>query len=293
MNRTVDLAFWINERYSMKMRRDAGLPAPWTGDRIMATTRFCNVHREDDKVTKWLAENWRPRYSKVWHILLARLINNVPTLELLLPQMENLGAMKQVLLERRKKSTIFGSAYTVSTCGLSMDKVDYIFDCVIMPSQRKDIDGFWNTVCEPGSLAQACEDLQRLHGVSTFMAGQLIADLKNTRGHMLENAPDWWTWAAPGPGSLRGLSEYFRRPVTASGFTNALTLCYNEVQPLICNYVPRLHMQDFQNCMCEFSKYVRVKNGGHARNRYTPEAAGGGEGRGQGPRGAELLSHSG
>jgi hypothetical protein len=27
-------------------------------------------------------------------------------------------------------------------------------------------------------------------------------------------------------------------------------------------------MQDFQNCLCEFSKYMRVLGGGHARNGY-------------------------
>ena len=271
-NRTFDLAHWINERYAIKLRRDQGLPAPWTGDPTMSSVRFCNVHREDDKVTRWLTVNWRPKYNAVWQIMLARLINNIPTLGLLLPFADaELDTIRALLKTRRSNHLpIFGNAYTVSTNGRSMDKVDYITDHVVKPSKDR-----WPAEWPSGStLEGACIQLCTLNGVSTFMAGQIIADLKNTQGHPLLAAPDWATWAAPGPGSLRGLEAYFGRPVRPAGFTAALAQCYAEVSPLIADYVPPIHMQDFQNCLCEFSKYVRVKEGGHARNRYTPPAAG-------------------
>ena len=266
-----ELAHWINERYSIKMRRDQGLPAPWTNDPVLRSVRFCNVHREDDKVTRWLAVNWRPQYHEVWQILLARLINNVPTLELLHPFADADPNTIRTLLKIRRDNglAIFGNAYTVSTNGRSMDKVDYIIDHVVRPAQ--DFRDYGTVFA---SLDYACDALCTLNGVSTFMAGQIIADLKNTKGHPLSDAPDWHTWAAPGPGSLRGLTAYFGRPVTSAGFTAALRQCYDEVKPLIADYVPPIHMQDFQNCMCEFSKYMRVKEGGHARNRYTPPVAG-------------------
>lgn len=276
-NRTFDLAHWINERYSIKLRRDQGLPAPWTADPVMASVRFCNVHREDDKVTRWLAVNWRPHFNDVWQILLARLINNIPTLSVVLPLMPDLYAVRDRLKELRKFGSIFGNAYTVSTNGRSMDKVDYIIDHVVKPASERHI-WVWSDEVTRGEartlLHNAARDLCMLNGVSTFMAGQIIADLKNTQGHPLQHAPDWFTWAAPGPGSLRGLEAYFGRPVRPSGFTAALAQCYAEVKPLIAEYVPPIHAQDFQNCMCEFSKYVRVKEGGHARNRYTPPVAG-------------------
>lgn len=270
-NRTFDLAHWINERYAIKLRRDQGIPAPWTGDPIMASVRFCNVHREDDKVTRWLAVNWRPHFNEVWQILLARLTNNIPTLGLLLPFADaELDTIRALLKTRRSNHRpIFGNAYTVSTNGRSMDKVDYIIDHVVKPA--RPFGHMWRV---GATLEMACKDLCQLNGVSTFMAGQIIADLKNTQGHPLLAAPDWHTWAGPGPGSLKGLEAYFGRPVRPAGFTAALAQCYAEVKPLIADYVPPIHMQDFQNCLCEFSKYVRVKEGGHARNRYTPPAAG-------------------
>lgn len=268
MNRTADLSYWINERYAIKMRREQGIPPPWTGNPVMATTRFCNVHREDDKVTRWLAENWRPKYQEVWQYLLARLINNIPTLQIIHPHPSNLGEIKRALKIRRQVAPIFGNAYTVSTSGVSMDKVDYIIDRVVVPAMAAD---FMVIPWRPGlHLETACNDLCRLNGVSTFMAGQLIADMKNTPGHPLESAPDRATWAAPGPGSLRGLTAYFNRPITPSMFDTHIRICKEEVTPLIADYVPPIDMQDFQNCLCEFSKYIRVGNGGHTRNRYHP-----------------------
>lgn len=274
--RTAELAYWINERENMKLRRHdiASLPCwkhGWSDDPHMGTVRYCNVRREDDKVTQWLAEHWRPDHHQVWEILLARLINNTPTLAKLLPDLRVKSALECVrdtLKQRRVEgNTIFGSAYTVSTNGLSMDKVDYIIDKVLHPARNRQpqFDKVWY---KGMTLESAANDLMCLHGVSTFMAGQLVADLKNTAGHPLTSAPDWYSWATPGPGSLRGLTAYYGRPITAKVFPTAIQECWRDVQPILGPHVPKLHMQDFQNCLCEFSKYARVKEGGHARNKY-------------------------
>jgi hypothetical protein len=276
MHRTADLAYWITERYSIKLRREAGLPqAEWTADPNMAIPRYCNVHREDDKVTRWLAEFWRPVYGEVWHFLLARLINNIPTLEFLhaaLYAENSLDEIREHLKALRKKGPIFGNAYTVSTSGLSMDKVDYIIDRVLKPAQDFKLRGVTTRTWE---LSEADAQLQTLTGVSSFMSGQLIADMKNTNGHPLARATDWYTWAAPGPGSLRGLNWYFgdgpQGTVTAAAFTSSIRACKEEVMPLVPAYVPLVHMQDFQNCLCEFSKYMKFKSGDtRVRNRYRP-----------------------
>jgi hypothetical protein len=40
---------YARERYWIKLRRDQGLPAPWTTDPILQQYRFCNVFRADDR----------------------------------------------------------------------------------------------------------------------------------------------------------------------------------------------------------------------------------------------------
>jgi len=74
------LAYWIKERESIRKRKETGMPRPWTTDRILRDFKFCNVRREDDRVTQWFAANWRN--EKYWDepnfisaIILGRTIN--------------------------------------------------------------------------------------------------------------------------------------------------------------------------------------------------------------------------
>jgi hypothetical protein len=48
-------------------------------------------------------------------------------------------------------------------------------------------------------------------GLGTFMAAQLVADLKYLP--FMKDVPDWSTWAAPGPGSMRGLNVVLGYPM--------------------------------------------------------------------------------
>lgn len=83
------IAFVI-ERYRIYERRAAGKPQPWTKDPILKQYKFCNVYRELDRVTMWLAEHWREpqrNYPDLWFaMVVARLINHPDSLEeMLLP----------------------------------------------------------------------------------------------------------------------------------------------------------------------------------------------------------------
>jgi hypothetical protein len=284
-NQVFELAYWINERYAMKLRKEAadklrvpGVPNlydlkyGYSNDPNMGGVRYCNVHREDDLVTKWLAVNWRPRHHRPWEIVLARMINYIPSLEEVVHYLDHktpgdpLDEVGRCLKDRRTKGEkVFTSAYTISTCGRKVDKIDYVI------SVASDVKWMART-SHPGddTLETWHEWLMRVDGLGSFLAAQVVADLKNTEGHALLDAPDWATWAAPGPGSLRGLEAFYGRRIAPSTFRAAIMQCWDEVRPLIPDYIPPIHMQDFQNCLCEFSKYMRVKQGGHARNRYHP-----------------------
>lgn len=79
------LVYWIREREAIRLKKEAGQPRPWTDDEILDTYRFCNVRRMDDKVSKWLLENWYKPYFDHQNMLiavaLARFFNSVETLE--------------------------------------------------------------------------------------------------------------------------------------------------------------------------------------------------------------------
>lgn len=263
---TAELAYWITERYAIKERKEKGVAKPWSMDPIFQTVRFCNVHREDDAVTVWIRKNWNRPSDPAWRFVLGRMLNLSESLEAL--GISPFSDMKTILKERRESGVkIFTSAYTISTCGKSMDKIDYVFDWVC--ERVKDAEPRFANV---DTCTWMFGELINIDGLGSFLAGQVIADMKNTKGHRLASAPDFWTFSVPGPGSLRGLSWYFyQQPegVTTTGYDSHLKKCRYEVDPLIPAYIPRIGDQDFQNCLCEFSKYMKVKRlGGHVRNIY-------------------------
>jgi len=96
-------------------------------------------------------------------------------------------------------------------------------------------------------------------GLGSFMTAQLVADLKYSPD--FKNAPDWWTWAAPGPGSMRGMNIVLGRDMETHW--NAKEWL-QEVQKLREIENDRLaplgpfHAQDTQNHLCEYSKYCKV-----------------------------------
>lgn len=272
---TAELAYWINERESIRAKRLQGLPAPWSADPIFQNVRFCNVHREDDTVTQWFRNYWNKPDDPAWKFVLGRMINLPESLEEIkaLPLQTNnwhqLDIAKEVLKQCRTLGRkIFTSAYTISTCGQKMDKLDYVFGVVAAVKKMED-DG---STPSYDSLKDCAEDLACVKGLGTFLAGQVIADMKNTIGHPLNRAPDWATWSVPGPGSLRGLSWYFYgQPsgVTPVGYDRHIRACHEETMPLVDKQVAAIGMQDFQNSLCEFSKYTKVKMDpkAHVRNR--------------------------
>src|SRR5437868_3600415 len=78
------LITWVEERERIRVRKESGAPPPWTDDAILATYRFCNVRRENDRVTVWVRENIRERFAEhpyLWLMLcIARQINWPDTL---------------------------------------------------------------------------------------------------------------------------------------------------------------------------------------------------------------------
>jgi hypothetical protein len=108
------------------------------------------------------------------------------------------------------------------------------------------------------SLENACRVLTSVKGIGNFMAGQIIADLKHTI--VLNQAVDWWTWATPGPGSLRGLQRVYPDvKIKQNNFLEKLQDMIAAVEPTLDSNIPKLCAQDWQNIMCETDKYLLFK----------------------------------
>ena len=299
--------YWVKERQAIHDMKEACLPKPWTDDPILQNYKFCNVQREDDRVTVWIKNHWRDPcrgHPNMWFaMIVARLFNWPETLDAIgFPMMpplstgsscSNVNALidwdkvketwRSTLKRRRDELglKIFTGAYLVSTNGVAMDKIDYILDRVLTPIWERgraprdykvetvpSIQSF-KRVPFPENLKDYWEFLIKFDGLGSFMAGQVVADLKYV-DPVLEEAEDWMTFAPLGPGSIRGLNRFFGRlkekPLKQEQGLRELL----EVQKrLEVEHGIELPVHDIQNCMCESDKYIRLLRGeGKVRAGY-------------------------
>lgn len=269
--------YWVNERNKIWKRRNEGFAKPWTDDPILQQYKFCNVERENDKVTIWIKENWREPYrghENMWFaMIVARIFNWPPTLDLIkFPTCDKtnysnwIQSIREDLKYRRDvlNEKIFTGAYLVSTNGISKDKIDYILDDILTPIWEKGSGPIDND-----TLESYWKFLMQFDGLGSFMAGQVIADLKYI-DPILEETKDWWSFAPLGPGSIRGLNRYFGRPLTTfisqEQGGKEINVLQDSVREKLNMSLPA---HDIQNCLCEYDKYLRVKKGeGKPRSKY-------------------------
>jgi alpha-glutamyl/putrescinyl thymine pyrophosphorylase clade 1 len=273
--------YFVSERERIRRRREEGLPKPWTDDSIMQNERFCNVRREHDRVTKYIAEHWREPHADDPHLwvamVVARLINYPETLdELGYLQPWDRDHFKRVLTARMQRGEqVFGSAYVIPNGGSTKAKIGYLADDTIQPMwEARDL-----IIPKRGTvrtLATINSRLTKFNGIGGFLSGQIVADLKYVEP--LRSAPDWMTFAVSGPGSQRGLSRIMGRSVETSWTKAAWQSAFRRFEAAIRPELERigmgdLHAQDLQNFLCETDKYLRTKLGEGKPKRHYPGSA--------------------
>jgi hypothetical protein len=272
-----NLHYWMWERENVRHAKEAGQAKPWSSDSIFQNTYFCNVHREDDRVTKFIRTMYSSEVSDEMfevNIGFSRIINEPSTLNEIgyIRSSSELATVGTRIRERQERGEkTFGDAYIVSTNGRPVPKHAYVAD-VLLPALMNAVGP--QGTSPRATIAPRCsawyERYMRIFGISSFMAGQNIADLKNTPGHPLYTASDRSQFSCPGPGSLRGLSWIFHGddslPV-AKTYNEDIAFVWGALSQL----VPRIEVdfQDLQNCLCEFDKYMRILYGtGRSKRRY-------------------------
>lgn len=266
--RVKELFAFIWEREIIREKKESGAPKPWTKDPILQTYRFCNVYRERDTVTQWIAEHWLgiPNEDTWFAMTVARFLNKPTTLAHLgYPVPWSARDFKRLL--KSAPRPLFSAAYMVrSDPG---DKVVYLADKVLTPLWRDRTDV---RPRKGDTLAQFAARLSPYYGMGSFMIGQVIADTKFVPP--LSKAQDWWTWAVPGPGSRRGLNRVYNEDpglqLREELWQADFRIIQTKIDPLMCEAgMPRLSAQDLQNCLCEFDKYERARLGeGRPKQRY-------------------------
>lgn len=270
--------YWIAERHAIYLRRQAGLPKPWTTDPILQTYKFCNVFRELDKGTVWLRENFlepnreAPFELLAFNICWYRMFNWIGTGALLGWQTDwNPGVVKMLLAAAQNRGEqIFTGAHIVRSKtnpkgGPKIPKIGATVDvCTDLWKLCRAAAPQWQQV---NSLEYTFNDLIQVPYVGGFMGYEMVTDMRHTR--ILENATDIMTWANPGNGARRGLQRLglpYKKDAEAIMSMQTLLARSRENLP---EEFPELEMRDIEHSLCEADKYCRVKFGeGEPRSKY-------------------------
>lgn len=267
--------YWIQERESIRLKKESGKPKPWTDDEILQKYKFCNVRRMDDRVSQWLLKNWYEPYLDHPNMLvactIARFFNLPTSLELITGAVFGYWNPKTIRSTLRryksKGNTIFNNAYMVRGND-GVDKVACVMNYSVVPIYKKP------PAVDTDSLQETYNNLYPLRGMGIFMAAQITADM---RWAVSGEWKDRYMWAAMGPGSKRGMNrlhgrdknegmnqEKFERELGA-----VISLCIRKLPHVITD---RLEAIDYQNCLCEYDKYCRTLAGeGRPKSRYPGE----------------------
>lgn len=275
---------FITQREELRVRKEHDEPAPWTDDPVLSFYRFCNIRRQDDRVSRWLLKEYYPKLpldADFWFAAaVARHLNWPPVLKELLAD--------GVIPARAEEFWPGAFAARLEQLKGKLGKV-YTSAYVVYPGHDKGKTKSHNMahlilkpLAESAKLMRSTVPLNRIetlvtnlttsYGISNFMAGQIAADLTYIPGQ-LDEATDLYTYAPRGPGSQQGLNRLLLRPLSFQDSAEDFSANLRKVLETIKEWTPYqdLTLHDVQNCFCEFDKYCRVLlDEGRPRQNYTP-----------------------
>ena len=272
-----DLLRFMQERQRISFKRARGDPPPWTRDAILREYRFTNIYRECDVVTAWIDTNVRKPYAHdpdLWFMLcLSRAVNEPATIADLISARGawpadgtwSEAAYRRVLESRRSRGLRFANpAY------ITLGTVKWMGP---LWKQRVFAKPYINA---ERTMAGMHSTLTMFRGMGSFVAGQVVADMRFTR--YLRDAPDKLTWTARGPGSMRGLNRIVGRDVdarwTADEFAATCARLYGLIMPRwiatdFDDIEKPFELHEIENSLCEFDKYERARLGeGRPKQKY-------------------------
>lgn len=272
--------YWIQERHSVYLKKEAGESKPWTNDEILRSYFFTNPYRENDKVTKWFRERIREPLRDSKKVALATVIfrwfNYIPTGEIILGWLTNWDKEKvQNRLGEIRDSggQVFTGAFMINSPG-GEPKLEAI--CRRIDNVWQDKKRLISGLEKATTLEESHKLLTKYDGLGGFMAYEVVTDLRHT--YLLENATDIMTWANPGPGCVRGLYRVAAEPIKTKGNASSPPLPKDYLERMqklleLANTrladLPKFEMREIEHSLCEYDKYERMRLGdGRAKRKY-------------------------
>lgn len=281
------LCHYLNERERIRQKKEAGDPHPLTDDLILATYKFTNISRANDRTTRWLREHWYdPNRTQMPEIqalncAIARYFGRVEFLDALGYQYawEPQKIIDFAKQRFRDKKPVFTGAYIITNQGMTDPKEEVVVNCFLQP-YREALPELVETAQRTNSWQSVAERMSKLPGFGAFMTKEVLLDWQLTP--LLESCTDKLTWTPAGPGAIRGLWRLEGKNGKAVDRGMSQDEALNRMKELLAklnedkafgDHMPNIGTEygvtDIQFSLCEFDKYMRVKlHEGRPRSTY-------------------------
>jgi hypothetical protein len=222
--------------------------------------------------------------GKLWALLLFRWFVVVDTYEDLAkagqvdPATFDPSCAREVLLARaRADQKVYTSAFIVNFTsahyqGPRVKGETKIYQSIErLTEAHRRLPEIYGRVGAAGSMERATQILTELPGVGLFNAYQMLVDATYLEGFLsFRDQNDWAAIAGPTSGTWKGLQMLGIANPKRDGVP---AMCWlRDNQPALRG--PRLTLANVANCLCEWSKYVRARDGGQKpREKYDPATA--------------------
>jgi len=271
-----DFWWFVNERHRMYLKKQANQPKPWTEDPALRDWKYCNVFRNLDTQSKILISEYQqhlaPTQEIIFNTFVFRAFNWWITYKEIggwftkwdEETIKNVLAMLDMRYLNGAKLT--SGAYMLRGRE-GIPKYESIVQT--LTTIWENIESLTEEICETHDLENAYNAIMRqgFWGWGPFTAYQIVLDLSYSR--VLSYPGDINNWCEFGPGAKKGLREIWPElplrhdwMLQASKFLLIDQVKYREP------HVPDMNLQDIEFCLCELSKYRRIKAGGKSKERY-------------------------
>ncbi len=272
---------FCRDREFVRINKESGKPKPWTDDPILRDFYFCNIFREDDKVTRWfrreIREPLRDNHRVAMATVVFRWFNLISTGELIRNllredpyDLEHIEAVLRPIQARGDK--LYTGAFMINSAP-GVDKLTSLLECM---KEAKPIASALATD-DSWTLQEAHSIFRQIPRLGNFMAYQVVCDLRYT--YVLENATDKLTWSSAGPGAARGLVDVYGGPLLGYGSASGQEEMLKQMRGLLdlardkskCYWPPTWpawELSTVQHSLCEYNKYLRGQRGERLKRGY-------------------------
>ncbi|EKE29562.1 MAG: hypothetical protein ACD_2C00147G0001 [uncultured bacterium (gcode 4)] len=278
--------FFISDRHNIyKKKNILELPPPWSDNQILKEFKFTNVFRDLDPGTKYVIESIIPKVQDIqdliFNAIIYRLYNKIATFEQVwIQNVKNFdrGEFEKKLREIKDSGEkVFTNAFIVSGYSFVASEWDKVARTSrIIDDISKTIPSLSGEIEENKSSEFTFRAIKDLPWIGDFLAYQICVDM----GYARKELYDEDAHVVAGPGCRRWLDRIFESRGEHKYEDCISWLVDNQdaefgklwIDPDILfedREVRRLNLMAVENCLCEFSKYMKALNWeGRPRNRY-------------------------